>query len=121
MGSPVCTVGECVYRTCATKCMNTKNMLAFGILLENVFIICVGFRCQSDFCTHYLCVFLRACVHVCRAMDVEDIIRCIKEGDEDGIRVQLLHFNREVLMLSSIIASYQLRTVGLYLPHRLYS
>ncbi|XP_063077137.1 synembryn-A [Engraulis encrasicolus] len=28
-------------------------------------------------------------------MDVEDIIRCIKEGDEDGIRVQLLHFNRE--------------------------
>ncbi|XP_041938296.1 synembryn-A [Alosa sapidissima] len=28
-------------------------------------------------------------------MDVEDIIRCIKEGDEDGIWVQLQHFNRE--------------------------
>ncbi|XP_062383004.1 synembryn-A [Sardina pilchardus] len=29
------------------------------------------------------------------AMDVEDVIRCIKEGDEDGVWVQLQHFNRE--------------------------
>lgn len=28
-------------------------------------------------------------------MDVEDVIQCIKEGDEEGVRVQLQHFNQE--------------------------
>lgn len=69
---------------------------------------------MDDFCTSNLIVMLRnfnfvmawMIIHVplcvCTGsidMDLEGIIQCIKQGDENGVHTQLQQFNKEVMPL----------------------